>query len=186
MKKLLLASLITLALAVPVMAEPIAEFDTDNGHMIIQTYEVGAEDDDTYLYVIFDWTNNGSEIMDPLDDCLFTAFQNGKEIDSNTGWDTLPDNTDGYFGTQVMPGYTTTGYLGFELDGNSEVIIHAFYFGDEYAEFTINPGEAAPELDVPEETPVSDEPDAPTVGEKIAELEARIDELEARVAELEG
>ena len=187
MRKLLIAALVTLALAVPVMAEPLAEFDTEGGSVIVTSYEVAEDDGDIYLYIFFDWTNNGDDRSEPMmDELSFIAFQNGKEVDSDIGCDTIPKNTDGYFGTQVMPGYTTNAYTGFKLADTSEVTVHATDYSDDYAVFTINPAEAAPELDAPEETPVSDEPDAPTVGEKIADLEARIEALEARVSELEG
>lgn len=187
MKKVLaLAGVLALSFSMTVFADPLAEFDTDQGHMVVQRYEVDTEEDGTYLYLIYDWTNNGDEPSDASMECMWEAYQNGKEIEHDTSIYYRPD-TDGYGGTKVMTGYTTTGHMGFKLPDNTPVEIHAsLFFGDEVANFTIDPSAEAPAMDVSEDEPVSDEPAAPTVGDKIVELEQRIADLEQRVADLEG
>ena len=173
-------------LSVTTLAEPLAEFDTDQGHMVINSYEIATEEDGTYLYLIYDWTNTGDEPSDASMECMWEAYQNGKEVDHDTSMYYRPD-TDGYGGAKVMTGYTTTGYMSFKLPDNTPVEVHAsLFFGDEVAVFTIDPSAEAPAMDVSEDEPVSDEPAAPTVGDKIAELEQRIADLEQRIADLEG
>lgn len=182
-KVLMLAAVFTLVICMHVYADPLAEFDTENGHMIIQRYEIAKEGSHTYLYLIFDWTNTGDDPNSPLLECLWEAYQNGKQINEDIGFDYTPDGTDGYGGTNVMTGVTTTGYTGFDLFDNSIVDIRVkSFWGDVSASFTIDPSDyvsdANEDAPAPETTASNDD--------IIAQLEQRISDLEARVDALEG
>ena len=189
MRKLLLCAAICAAtMSVTVNAEPLAEFDTEGGLVAIQGYEVEETDTGSILYLIFDWTNKTEDTAAPSSELFFVALQNGKEIELDPGYD-APDNTDGFYGVQVMPGYTTTGYTGFALSDHTPVtvIIKDRYYQD-CGDFTIDL-DAPSDLPATEEivdSPISDEPDAPSVAEIIQSLEQRIADLEERVAVLEA
>lgn len=192
MKKIMVLMLVVvIIMSVQVFADPIVDTDTENGHLTITSYYVAEEDAKTYLYLIFDWTNNGDKAADAFSDISFIAYQNGKQIDSDMGFETMPKETDGFFGTSVMPGYTTTGFYGYGISNTGEVQITVkdFLLDKDYAEFSIDPSIASGSESKQKNDETKDETtqDNTTLdGVTITDLLERIEALEKRVAALEA
>ena len=191
MKKIIAVMLATIfILSVQAFAEPLVDTDIANGHVTVTSYYVAEEGEyGTYLYIIFDWTNNGDGPMNPLGDFIFIGFQNGKQIESDCGYDQEPKNTDGYYGVQVMPGYTTTGFEGFKISDLSEVTISInSWFADDSTTFTIDPETAPGSEEISKETTQDEVTPAAAASDEVTieDLLKRIEDLEQRVAALEG
>ena len=184
MRKILLTICFVIALNICTFAEePLAHMDTEYGIIDVVGYEVQDLEEGLFLFVFFDWENTKDEADTPSWNYSFKGYQNGRELSSGFCWSYEPDadNTS----VSIQPGYSLRYYTCFELNDLSpiDMDVHEIMNMKSKVEFSIDPSTSG--LNVAPETPVSDEPDAPTIGDVIAELEQRIADLEARVDALE-
>lgn len=83
---------------------------------ICGTYMLHADDSD-YIVIGIDWTNDSDKPIMFWSSLSIEAYQNGIEIDSHAPYDFEKNDW-----VKVLPGYGTTSYACFPINGNGEVV----------------------------------------------------------------
>ena len=183
MKKSLLALFLATLVTAPVLAEPLARIESEDGNINIVGFTTETKDNQNYFIGLFEFENTTEESAAPLYDFQIDAFQDGIELEMKS----IPryeyqdfKNLD----TKVRPGSTLRFYKIFAITSQSPVDVE---IGNGYGDKAVN-AEYTFDLNaeiLPEFTEESEDTQTQTPFEMLQELQRRVDNLERRISDLE-
>ena len=192
MKKRFIATLILTAAALSactVYAEPLAELEGEGFKAQILGADIADIKGERTLVGLFNYENTSDAPDSPDMDLIVYAYLNGVELERTFHYDF---EYEGYKEdeTKVTPGTSIPFYALFELPGDGEISLQLSDWTslDGGTAFAVVPdigGVSAPATE-PAMTESQDQPAAPSLEERVAQLEKLVQELEERLSALEG
>ena len=186
-KKVVLALIATGLMAMPIHAESLGRFEGSTGNIDILGYTIASSDGADYFVALYSYENTKDESNAPWLDYLFTAYQDGVELESGYIYDYKYEDYKSA-DTKVRPGATLKFYEIFQLASDSPVDVEV---GEMFNLDNVSPVVYTFDLsgDVTASTEQGSENDelmASSGGTDLSDLIARIADLEERVSALEN